>query len=374
MSKRQSDLFDQIVSFSALRRAAKAAIRGKRRNPGPAAFTAGLESELLHLVDDLKSQRYRPGKYVEIEIFDPKHRIVSAAPFRDRVVHHALMTVVAPLFERGFIHHSYANRKGKGTHRAIKTYERYRNRHDFVLRADIYRYFPAIDHALLKKDLRRRVACPRTLDLLDLIIDGSNKQEPVHDYYPGDDLFAPYQRRRGLPIGNLTSQWFANIYLDPLDHFCTERLQAPYLRYVDDFALFAHDKRKLIDWREQIDRFLARRRLRLHPRKTFIQSTSEPSTFLGFELLASGRRRLPEESVDRARRQLRSIKDQLKAGTLTPEKARERVQAIRAHAEFAHTRKLMTALLRDLPADVKGRPIRKRRKKKRKPDKKITGG
>ncbi len=127
------------------------------------------------------------------------------------------------------------------------TYTRDRRRHlvaashRHVLRGDIYRYFPAIDHEVLKADLRRRIACRRTLAVLDRIVDASNPQEPVNLYYPGDDLFTPFERRRGLPIGNLTSQLFANVYLDRFDHFVTEVLRAPYLRYVDDFALFADD-------------------------------------------------------------------------------------------------------------------------------------
>ena len=125
------------------------------------------------------------------------------------MVHQAVHAVVAPLFERGFIAHSYANRVRKGTHRAVARYERLRNRHRYVLRGDVFRYFPAIDHEILKSDLRRRIRCPRTLTVLGRIIDGLNPQEPVHLYYPGDDLFTPYARRRGLPIGNPTSQFFA---------------------------------------------------------------------------------------------------------------------------------------------------------------------
>ena len=106
-----------------------------------------------------------------------------------------------PLFERGFIHDSYANRAGKGTHRAVARYERFRDRFRHVLRCDIYRYFPAIDHEILKRDLRRRIACPRTLALADRIVDGSNPQEPVPLYYPGDDLFTPFERRRGRGAG-----------------------------------------------------------------------------------------------------------------------------------------------------------------------------
>lgn len=173
----------------------------------------------------MQAQTYRPGGYIAIRVEDPKPRIVSAAPFRDRVVHHALCAVIEPLFERGFIFDSYANRVDKGTHAAVARYERFRDRAAFVLRCDIFRYFPAIDHAILKQDLRRRIACERTLWLVDAIIDGSNAQESVHIHYPGDDLFTPWQRRRGLPLGNLTSQFFANLYLDGLDHFCTEVLR-----------------------------------------------------------------------------------------------------------------------------------------------------
>jgi RNA-directed DNA polymerase len=164
---------------------------------------------------------------------------------------------------------------------------------------DIFRYFPAIDHQILKTDLRRRVACPSTLWLLDTVIDGSNPQEPVHIRYPGDDLLTPLTRRHGLPIGNLTSQFFANVYLDSLDHFVKEVLRAPYLRYVDDFALFNDEPTILGEWQVRIAEYLARRRLSLHPRQTFIAATEPSAPFLGFVLLPGGRRRLPEDNVRR---------------------------------------------------------------------------
>ena len=231
-----------IASFGALEEAAQRAARGKRRKSGVAAFLARLENEVLRLERELLAGSWRPGRYVEIAVRDPKPRTVSAAPFRDRVVHHALCAAIDPVFERGFVFDSYANRRGKGTHRAVARYERFMSRFAAVLRCDIYRYFPAIDHAVLKTDVRRRIGCERTLELIDAIIDGSNPQEPVHRYYPGDDLFTPFERRRGLPIGNLTGQLFANVYLDGLDHFVKEVIRSPgYLRYVDDFALFHDD-------------------------------------------------------------------------------------------------------------------------------------
>jgi hypothetical protein len=145
MPPRHAHLFDRLASVPALHAAAKRAVRGKRRKPGAAAFMAGLEVELLQLERELKSGAYRTGQYLAFEVHDPKHRVVSAAPFRDRVVHHALYEVVGPIFERGFVHDSYANRVGKGTHRAVVRYEHFRHRYRYVLRCDIHRYFPAID-------------------------------------------------------------------------------------------------------------------------------------------------------------------------------------------------------------------------------------
>jgi len=183
------------------------------------------------------------------------------------------------------------------------------------------------------------------LDLLDRIIDGSNDQEPVNLHFPGDDLFTPFSRRRGLPIGNLTSQFFANLYLDPLDHFCTEVLAAPYVRYVDDFALFADDPMQLERWRICIARFLEGRRLKLHPGKTVIIGTETPAEFLGHELGPGGRRRLPEANVSRFRNRLRGLKDQARTGTLDADAAHHRIRSWEAHAAFAQTRKLRNAVL-----------------------------
>ncbi|MGE0225639.1 MAG: reverse transcriptase domain-containing protein [Acetobacteraceae bacterium] len=343
MPTRHNDLFGEIANFAALHAAWRKAIQGKRRKPGAAAFTARLETNLLRLERELKDGTWQPGRFVTIEVRDPKHRIVSAAPFRDRVVHHALCAVVAPIFERGFIDHSYANREGKGTHRAVRRYERWRDGHSHVLRCDIYRYFPAIDHAVLKSDLRRRIACADTLWLLDTIIDGSNPQEPVHLYYPGDDLFTPFTRRRGLPIGNLTSQFFANVHLDALDHFATEVLRAPYLRYVDDFALFANDPAQLADWRDRIAGFLARRRLTLHSVKTVIQPSDQPAVFLGYEL-APHRRRLAPANVTRFRNRLRGLRDRWRHGSLNFGDVETRVGAWIAHASFAQTWRLRQSI------------------------------
>ncbi|MGF1508384.1 MAG: reverse transcriptase domain-containing protein [Myxococcota bacterium] len=343
--RRADGLYAHLTSFASLRAAALRAVKGKRRKPGAAAFMAHLETECLALERRLRDRSWRPGGYVVLRVEDPKPRTVSAAPFADRVVHHAVCAAVEPLFERGFIRDSYANRAGFGTHAAVRRYEQFRDRARHVLRADIYRYFPAIDHAILKADLRRRVACEGTLWLLDGIIDGSNPQEPVHLYYPEDDLFTPFERRRGLPIGNLTSQFFANVYLDRLDHFVTEVLRPKgYLRYVDDFALFGDDPATLEGHRARIADFLARRRLCLHPRKTHVVRTRRPARFLGFELWPGGLRRLPDDNVARFRNRLRGLRDRWRAGTVTEAEVRQRIQAWIAHAANADTVGMRKAL------------------------------
>lgn len=337
-------MFDQIASFAALLAACQRAARGKRTKPGAAAFLANKEHHLVRIADELQAGVWQPGPYKLLRITEPKERMVSAAPFADRVVHQALCAQIAPIFERGFIADSYANRVGYGTHRAVSRYEHYRDRYSHVLRCDIFRYFPAIDHAVLKADLRWRLRCPRTVALCDAIIDGSNAQEAVNLYFDGDDLFTPHTRRRGLPIGNLTSQLFGNVYLNPLDHYVKEVLRVPgYVRYVDDFALFGNSAEQLAEWRECITQFLDQRRLRLHPRKTLLEPCAAPALFLGY-VLHPGYRALPEDNVRRFRSRLNSLRDRWRAGTVELAEVRQRVGAWLAHAQHAQTWRLETAL------------------------------
>ncbi len=177
-------MFGGVASFRTLHAAAREAVKGKRGKPGAAAFMANLEPELLRLERELLAGGYRPGSYTTFTVKEPKERFISAAPFRDRVVHHALCAVVEPLFERGFINDSYANRVGKGTHRAVACYERYHDRFRHVLRCDLYRFFPSIDHAILKREFRRRIRCGRTLARRRLLLH-PRKTQVVRTAEPG---------------------------------------------------------------------------------------------------------------------------------------------------------------------------------------------
>jgi len=260
------NLYSRITSWENLMEAARKASLGKRYSSNVIAFNKKLPDNLIRLKFELESGKYRPGSYFEFYIYKSKKRKISAAPFRDRVVHHALCNIIMPILEKSFMSTSFANRKGKGTHKAVELCQRYMKRGGYYLKCDVIKYFPSIDHEILKAVIRKKIGCPRTLGLIDLIIDSSNPQEEVYRYYPGDDLFTPYERRCGLPIGNLTSQYFANIYLTPLDHFIVETLKCRrYIRYVDDLLLFDSDKNRLASWYSEICLFLERYRLSLHP-------------------------------------------------------------------------------------------------------------
>ena len=223
--KTYNRLFQQMCSFENLLNAAQKAQRGKRFQAEVARFNFHLEKELYHLQAELQTQTYRPGEYREFYIYEPKLRKISAAPYRDRVVHHALCNVIEPIFERTFIFDSYACRKDKGTHKAVDRFTEFSRKNTYVLKCDIRKYFPSIDHEILKTRFRRKIRDAQVLWLLDLIVDSSNPQEYVHEYFQGDDLLTSLNRRRGIPIGNLTSQFFANIYLNGFDHFVKEDLK-----------------------------------------------------------------------------------------------------------------------------------------------------
>lgn len=256
--KRYSNLYSQIAAFDNILVAARKAQRGKRFREKVLAFNYNLEGELTKLQQELTKKTYQPGTYRTFFIKEPKSRMISAAPYRDRVVHHALCNVIVPLIEPTFISDSYANRLGFGTHRALHRFTHFARSSCYVLQCDIQKYFPSIDHEILKNLLRRKIKCQDTLWLIDTIIDNSNEQLAAIEYFKSDDLLTPVQRRRGLPIGNLTSQFFANVYLNTFDHFVKEQLQVKkYLRYVDDFALFSDDRGFLTEVRLAIEEYLA---------------------------------------------------------------------------------------------------------------------
>ncbi len=307
-----------------------------------------LENNLLQLERELHAETYRPGGYTSFYITDPKRRKISAAPFRDRVVHHALMNVIGDIYERQFIHDSYANQIGKGTHRALDRCTHFLRRYEYVLKADVAQFFPSVDHAVLRTILARPLRDERVLRLIDLILASgagilASEYTPhwhVEDFEAGQgNLFAPL-RPRGLPIGNLTSQFWANVLLNELDQYVKRELRCKaYIRYVDDFLLFHDDKRQLHEWKAAISDYLDRLRLTLHPRKSVVFPARLGVDFLGFHNFRTYRR-LRKGNARRFMRKLRQLAVAYSAGELPLEKVNQSVQSWVAHASHGDTWRL----------------------------------
>ena len=342
--KRYGNLYPQISTFENLLVAARQAQRSKRYRSNVLAFNYNLEAELFQIQTELTTQIYQPGTYRTFRIFEPKPRLISAAPYRDRVVHHALCNIIVPPLEATFIPSSYANRQGYGTHRALKQFITLARNYRYVLQCDIQKYFPSIDHEILKTIVRRKVKCEQTLWLINRIIDSSNPQEsPVH-YFPDDTLFTPYDRSRGLPIGNLTSQFFANCYLNGFDHFVTDRLRLPnYLRYVDDFALFSDDRATLVKARIAIEEYLESLRLRIHPIKSQLSETRIGVSFVGFRVLPD-RIRIRNDNLRRSRKRLKELRQDIASGSVDREKGVRSFGSWMAHLDHADTWQLQQCL------------------------------
>jgi len=343
--KTHKHLYPLITNFDNLYRAFKRAARGKRGRPDVAAFEYDLENNLLLLQDELRSQTYAPGPYYNFRIYDPKPRLISAAPFRDRVVHHALCRVIEPLFERRFIHDSYACRIGKGTHAALDRAQQFARQYPYVLKCDLVHFFPSMDHAILRAQLARLIADARTMWLVDQIIaSGADVHRQDALFFPGDDLFAA-ARPRGLPIGNLTSQFWGNVYLNPLDHFIKRDLKCRgYVRYVDDLLLFAVDKSSLHQWKKDVVAFAATLRLRLHERQAAVFPVTTGIPFLGWRIYPRHRRLKRRNGVAFQRRFARLLRE-LTAGQATWEQVNASVQGWVAHAAHGDTWGLRGSIL-----------------------------
>lgn len=339
-------MYERICSWDNLLLAYRRASSRKRGRHAAAAFEYQLEDNLVVLQRELTDRTYRPGPYHSFFIREPKRRLISAAPFRDRVVHHALCNVIEPIFERSFIFDSYANRVGKGTHRALDRAQAFARRYRYVLQCDVQQFFPAIDHCILRETLARKLSDPEVMWLVDQILDsgaGVLSGEYVMRYFPGDVLWDQL-RPRGLPIGNLTSQFWANCYLNPFDHFVKRELRcAGYLRYVDDFLLFTNDRAAISKWRDEIVGRLARLRLSMHP-AAHPRPVAEGIPFLGF-VVYPDRRRLKRRKVLAYWRRFRTLLNRYRLGEIALEAVTASARGWANHARYGNTVGLRKALL-----------------------------
>jgi len=328
-----SNVFSQITDWSNLLLAYNKAAKSKRNTPCVAAFEYDLAENLLRLQHQLRSGQYRPGNYRHFYIHEPKRRRISAAPFSDRVIHHAVCNIIEPLFETSFIADSFANRVGKGNHRAINRFQVLSKRYSYCLRMDIVKYFESIDHALLHKRLSERINDQKAMRLIEHIINSGSDNRSQY-FFPHDDLLSAV-RPKGLPIGNLTSQFWSNCYLHPFDLFITRELSCKaYVRYVDDFALFADDKATLWRWKKQIIERLTDLRLRCHQHSAQVCPTRTGIPWLGMVVYPE-HRRLKARKVRYATRNLRYRYRDWRMGKISFAELDASVKGWVAHAQHA---------------------------------------
>ncbi len=315
--KRAGRLLERIAQPSNLLDAYLKARRGKQARADVRRFTNHLDAELESLRSDLQLGHCRFDQYTSFRIQDPKERLIHAAPFRDRVLHHAIMNVCEPFFERVQVFDSYACRRGKGTQAAVFRAAEFAGRRPAYLKLDVRKYFHSISHEVLKSQLARLFKDPRLLALLEAVIAGS----PLGPGY-------------GLPIGNLTSQYFANHYLACLDHFIKERLRAPgFVRYMDDFVLWGESTSQLLRWEREVRGFCAER-LGLELKSPCMNRSAAGLPFLGF-LVLPNQLRLTSRSCRRMRKKLKACLRRLDHAVIDPPCAAVIVHSLLARTDWA---------------------------------------
>ncbi|MDO8564199.1 MAG: reverse transcriptase domain-containing protein [Nanoarchaeota archaeon] len=286
--KTHKNLYKELCSSENLERAYQKARKGKSKKESVQEFDTNTQENLTTLQKELQELRYKPLPLKRFIVRDPKTRVIHASAFQDRIVHHALINLLEPIFEKIFIHDSYASRKGKGTHPAIKRFDAFkrkvskngaavrgggggdRNRvQGYCLKADIKRYFDTVDHTILLRLLAQRIQDGKVIWLTKQILD--NFETPIQG--------------RGMPLGNFTSQFLANVYLNELDYFVKHTLKAKYyIRYVDDFVILHRSRKRLLYFKKEIAQFLTSLKLELHPDKSDIIPLQKGITFLGYRI------------------------------------------------------------------------------------------
>jgi hypothetical protein len=321
-------LIEAIADLDNLKLAFVKSCRAKPLTLDRLDFRGDVEANLRSIGDALLSGSYAPGPYRFFTIIDPKERRISAAPFRDRVTQHAIMNILDPLFERVQIHHSYACRKGKGTKLAVLTAFHHCKSQAWFLKLDVRKYFDSISHEILKKQIRRLVSDSLVLAALFAIIDS-------YETTPG----------RGLPIGNLTSQYFANHYLSGYDHVALEKLRiGRYIRYMDDMALWAEEKECLVA-AEKVLRSYAECELGLVLKVPILNRVAAGVPFCGF-LIKSRGIFLMDKTRRRYRRTQHALMAGLAQGTLDQQGYADRALASASHLAIARSRRFRYAVFR----------------------------
>lgn len=334
MGTKSKRLIEAIIDWDNLVEAHRLARRGKRDRHEVAAFEANLWEELGALQMELLWGTYQPGRYRSFVVYEPKRREILAAPYRDRVAQHAICSICGPLWDRSMIFDSYACREGKGTHVGADRVEQWlrgmvATGDTWVLKMDVSKYFFSISHALAKSVVRDKIQCPATLRLLDLIIDSTadpRDPDPV-----------------GIPVGNLTSQWIANLVGNRIDQWAKREMGLRrYARYMDDMVVLVRTKEEALALRDAFEAKLASMGMRFS--KASVLPASRGVNFLGYRIWPH-KRLLRKDSVRRIKRNLRQMEWQYARGLIEFPKIRERVNSWIAHADHASAENLKRQVL-----------------------------
>ncbi|MBF0328757.1 MAG: group II intron reverse transcriptase domain-containing protein [Nitrospirae bacterium] len=330
--KRTGNLFEKVCTFESLYRAFKKAMRGSGKTEEACAFEFELEHLLFELQRELLNGIYRPDKYRYFQVYEPKERTISVASFRDRVVHHSVVAALEPIFERVFIYDSYATRKEKGTHKCVRRAQEFMRKNRYYLKFDINKYFESMDHSVLIGLIERKIKDKRLLDLIKIIV-------------ANNDASRGEQTGKGLPIGNLTSQFFANVYLDAFDHYIKDELGCKaYLRYMDDCVIFSDDKERLKELLKLSENFLEQRLcLKLKDSATMINSRLNGLPFLGFRVFPS-LLRIKSENIKRLKAKIRQRENEFRRGLIDEDKYSMSLASIIGFAGFADSLNLRKRL------------------------------
>lgn len=262
--KTHKHLWDEFISAENFDIAAKNALRGKKSKSAAKRFLRQREAKLLKLRQDLENGTFTTGRYHIFTVYEPKRRNVYMLPlYPDHIVHHALMNVLTPIWQKLFISDSYACIPGRGLHPASQRCITMLRRNKYVLQCDIRKFYPSINHEIMMKIIRRKISDKRIINLLENIV------RSINDTH-------------GLPIGNLTSQWLGNLYMHNLDMFVKQQMRVKdYIRYCDDFCLFADDRETLRRYRDTLREYI-KNELDLTFSKSFIKPTAAGISFIGY--------------------------------------------------------------------------------------------
>jgi retron-type reverse transcriptase len=332
--KSYKKLYEKICSLDNLVLAWKKARKHKTRKDYVIEFESNLRDNLLQLHKELKEQTYKPEQLKTFILRDPKTRKISKSAFRDRVVHRAIHQVIEPIFDKKFINSCCANRIGKGNLYALVLFDKYKRkitknntRTAFCLKADIKHYFFEVNHKILLNILKRKIKDEKTINLINKIL---------KNYW---------DKEKGMPLGNLTSQFFANVYLNELDQFVKHKLRTKYyIRYVDDFVILHNSKEQLETWKKEIDEFLQQNlKIELHPEKSRIIPLSKGIDFVGFRNFYY-HRLLRKRNV---KKMLIKI-EQFKKKELSFDKLLESFQGWQAYSKWANSYKLRESVLKQV--------------------------